>query len=92
MLLQQLNDSFSLILIKPSVNNKQVEYFGPVFQQMLIILMLFISGNVHPNPGPANGDAHPIAFNLAFTDFCECKSLGFLHVNIHIVYYLNLIW
>ena len=44
--------------------------------------MLLTSGNVHPNPGPSNGDATPITTNLTFNDFCDRKSLGFLHVNI----------
>lgn len=79
MLLHQFHDS-SFILIKPSVKDKQMRCFGTVFRRGLIILMSFVSGNVHPNPGPAIQG--PTASSLSFNDFCERKSLGFLHVNI----------
>lgn len=46
---------------------------------------MFISGNVLPNPGPANGNFGYIASDLTFSKFffCECKSLGLLHANNH---------
>ena len=66
---------------------------------MLIILMLFISGNVHPNPGTSVVIDNPTvlnlpisespvmttASNLTFENFCERTSLDFLHVNIRIL-------
>lgn len=61
----------------------QAVYFDTHFQHVLIILM-FISGNVLPNPGPAHGSFGYIASDLTFSiSFCECKSLGLLHVNDH---------
>ncbi|XP_031704084.1 uncharacterized protein LOC116383988 [Anarrhichthys ocellatus] len=79
MLLQQFHDS-SLISTKPSLKDKHMQHFSTVLRRVLIILMLFISGNVHPNPGPAIHG--PTVSNLSFNDFCDRKSLGFLHVNI----------
>ena len=54
--------------------------FGFAFRRIVIILMLFISGNIHPNPGPASA-MHAVP-NLAFNDFCDRTCMGFLHVNI----------
>lgn len=64
MLLQQLITFSSLTLIKPSVNVNHGYYFGVVLRRTLIILMSLTSGNVHPNPGPSNGDTTPIASNF----------------------------
>lgn len=55
----------------------------PVLCRALIVLLLMISGNVHVHPGPTtvaspNSDLYS---DICFTDFCSCKSLGFLHVN-----------
>lgn len=80
MLLQQLYCPTLLTVSNSSVKDKQRRSSGTVLCRVLIILMLFISGNVHPNPGPASDD--PTTTNLSFKEFCECKSLGFLHVNI----------
>lgn len=77
MLLQELFDS-KLLLALPFVKDKQSICSGVALRRMLIILMLFISGNVHPNPGPAN----LVTAQLSFGEFCDRKSLVFLHVNI----------
>ena len=55
----------------------------PVLCRALIVLLLMISGNMHIHPGPStvaspNSD---LCSDICFTDFCSCKSLGFLHVN-----------
>jgi hypothetical protein len=46
------------------------------FSRTLILLLRCSSGDVEANPGPSCFQA------LSFVDFCERKSLGFLHVNI----------
>ena len=55
----------------------------PVLCHALIVLLLMISGNVHVHPCPStvaspNSD---LCSDICFTDFCSCKSLGFLHIN-----------
>lgn len=89
--LQQLNTFSSSILIKPSVNVKHGYYFGTLVQHALIILMLFISGNVRPNPGPVNGDATPITSNMTFNDFLRSQHWD-LYMSISIACCLKLIW
>ena len=54
--------------------------FGLAFRRIVIILMLFISGNIHPNPGPVSA-IHAVP-KLAFNDFCDRTCMGFLHINI----------
>ena len=46
------------------------------FSRTLILLLLCSSGDVKVNPGPVCPQA------LSFVDFCNRKSLGFMHVNI----------
>ena len=48
---------------------------GPALRHILIILMLFISGNIHPNPGRAI--VNPAVPNLSFNDFCEHTAINF---------------
>ena len=52
------------------------------FSRTLILLILFSSGNVEVNPGPAVPSSTPIPQALSFVDFYNCKSLGIIHVNI----------
>ena len=51
------------------------------FSHTLILLLLFSSGDVEVNPGPAVPSFTPIPQALSFDDFCNCNSLGFMHVN-----------
>uniref|UniRef100_A0A8C7E0X5 Reverse transcriptase domain-containing protein n=1 Tax=Oncorhynchus kisutch TaxID=8019 RepID=A0A8C7E0X5_ONCKI len=46
------------------------------FSRTLILLLLCSAGDVEVNPGPACPQAP------SFVDFCDRKSLGFMHVNI----------
>ena len=48
----------------------------------LILLLLCSSGDVEVNPGPAVPCSTPTPQVLSFVDFCNRKSLGFMHVNI----------
>ena len=48
----------------------------------LILLLLCSSGNVEVNPVPVDSSTTPIPQALSFVDFCNRKSLGFMHVNI----------
>lgn len=48
----------------------------------LILLLICSSGDVEVNPGPVTPSIIPIPQALSFVDFCNRKSLGFLHVNI----------
>jgi hypothetical protein len=57
----------------------------PVLFRALIVLLLMVSGNVHAHPGmqhftvaSPNSD---LRSDICFTDFCNRKYLGFLHVN-----------
>ena len=52
------------------------------FSRTLILLLLCSSGDVEVNPGPAVSTSTPIPQALSFVDFCNRKSLGFMHVNI----------
>ena len=52
------------------------------FSRTLILLLLCSSGDVEVNPGPAAPSSTPIPQALSFVDFCNRKSLGFMHVNI----------
>ena len=52
------------------------------FTRTLILLLLCSSGDVEVNPGPAVPSSTPTPQVLSFVDFCNCKSLGFIHVNI----------
>ncbi|XP_055737597.1 uncharacterized protein LOC129822986 [Salvelinus fontinalis] len=52
------------------------------FSRTLILLLLCSSGDVEVNPGPAVPSSTPIPQALSFVDFCNRKSLGFMHVNI----------
>ena len=52
------------------------------FSRTLIRLLLCSSGDVEVNPGPAVPSSTPIPQVLSFVDFCNRKSLGFIHVNI----------
>ncbi len=79
-LVQQFPVPSSLTQAKPPCD-KQRHSFCTGFWRLFIILILLISGNIHPNPRPAPDN--PAVSNLSFNDFCERKSLGFLHVNIH---------
>uniref|UniRef100_A0A3B1JMQ8 Reverse transcriptase domain-containing protein n=1 Tax=Astyanax mexicanus TaxID=7994 RepID=A0A3B1JMQ8_ASTMX len=79
MLLEQLFGCHDLLLCTSSVKDDNLDSFDTAFRRILIILLLLISGNVHPNPGPAFDTT---SSQLLFNDFCDRKSLGFLHVNI----------
>ena len=46
------------------------------------LILLFSSGDVEVNPGPAVPSSTPIPQALSFDDFCNRYSLGFMHVNI----------
>lgn len=52
----------------------------------LTILLLMVSGNVHSNPDPGNSSVNnsvmPDVNSVTFEDFCNRKSLGFMHMNI----------
>ena len=52
------------------------------FSRTLILLLLCSSGDVEVNPGPAVPSSTPTPQVLSFVDFCNRKSLGFMHVNI----------
>ena len=52
------------------------------FSRTLILLFLCSSGDVEVNPGPAVPSSTPIPQALSFVDFCNRKSLGFMHGNI----------
>ena len=52
------------------------------FSRTLILLLLCFSGDVEVNPGPAVPSSTPTPQVLSFVDFCNRKSLGFMHVNI----------
>jgi hypothetical protein len=52
------------------------------FSRTLILLLLCSSGDVEVNPGPAVPNSTPTPQVLSFVDFCNDKSLGFMHVNI----------
>jgi hypothetical protein len=52
------------------------------FSRILILLLLCSSGDVEVNPGPAVPSSTPTPQVLSFVDFCNRKSLGFMHVNI----------
>ena len=52
------------------------------YSRTLILLLLYSSGDVEINPGPAVPSSTPIPQVLSFVDFCNRKSLGFMHVNI----------
>lgn len=45
-----------------------------------LLLLLCSSGDVEVNPGPAAPSTTPIPQALSFVDFCNPKSLGFMHV------------
>ena len=89
-LLQQFTVSCLPIPAKLSMKQNsttQKECLGFAFRRIVIILMLFISGNIHPNPGPDTAiHAVPTAIhavpNLTFSDFCDRTCMGFLHINI----------
>ena len=51
------------------------------FSRTLILLLLCSSGDVEVNPGPVAPSSTPIPQALSFVDFCNRKSLGFMHVN-----------
>lgn len=61
-------------------------------QRCLIVLLLLISGNIQPNPGPehsfftnishASVTPQPAKNLTTFDHFCSRKSLGLLHINI----------
>jgi hypothetical protein len=48
----------------------------------VLVLLLRSSGDVEVNPGPAATSITPIPQALSFVDFCNRKSIGFMHVNI----------
>ena len=52
------------------------------FSRTLILLLLCSSADVEVNPGPVASSTTPIPQALSFVDFCNCKSLDFMHVNI----------
>ncbi|XP_055783553.1 uncharacterized protein LOC129858393 [Salvelinus fontinalis] len=52
------------------------------FSRTLTLLLHCSSGDVEVNPGPAVPSSTPTPQVLSFVDFCNCKSLGFMHVNI----------
>ena len=52
------------------------------FSRTLILLILCSSGDIEVNPGPAVPSSTPIPQVLSFDDFCNRKSLDFMHVNI----------
>ena len=52
------------------------------FSRTLILLLLCSSGDVEVNPGPVAPSITPIPQALSFVDFCNRKSIGFMHVNI----------
>ena len=51
------------------------------FSRTLILLLLYSSCNVELNPWPAVPSSTPIPQVLSLVDFCNRKSLGFMHVN-----------
>ena len=51
------------------------------FSRTLILLLLCSSSDVEVNPGSAVPSSTPIPQVLSFVDLCNCKSLGFMHVN-----------
>ena len=53
-----------------------------VFSRTHILLLLCSSGDVEVNPGPAAPRTTPIPQARSVDDFCNRKSLGFMHVNI----------
>lgn len=61
--------------LTPSVRNES----KTVRRRSFIILMLLISGNVLPNPGPYN--ASTSVFNVP-TDLKSRSGLGFIHINV----------
>jgi len=82
-LLQQFTVSCLPLPAKLSMKQNsttQKACFGFAFRRIVIILMLFISGNIHPNPGPDTA-SHAVP-KLAFSDFCDRTCMGFLHINI----------
>ncbi|CDQ97352.1 unnamed protein product [Oncorhynchus mykiss] len=52
------------------------------FMRTLILLLLCSSDDVEVNPGPAVPSSTPTPQMISFVDFCNRKSLGFIHVNI----------
>jgi hypothetical protein len=52
------------------------------FSRTLILLLLCFSGDVEVNPGPAVPSSTHTPQVLSFVDFCNRKSLGFMHDNI----------
>jgi hypothetical protein len=52
------------------------------FSCTLILLILCSSGEVEVNPGPADPSSTPNPHVFSFVDFCNRKSLGFMHVNV----------
>ena len=52
------------------------------FSRTLILLLLFSSGDVEVYTGPAVPSSTPTPQVLSFVDFCNRKSLGFMHVKI----------
>ena len=52
------------------------------FSRNLILLLLCYSGDVEVDPGPAVPSSTSIPQALSFVDFCNRKSLSFMHVNI----------
>ena len=55
------------------------------FSHTLILLLLCSSGDVEVNTGPAGPRSTSILQALSFVDFCNRKSLGFMHVNIRLL-------
>ena len=51
------------------------------FSFTLILLLLCSYGDVEVSLGPAVPSSTPIPQVLSFVDFCNRKSLGFMHVN-----------
>lgn len=68
----------------------QAVYFDTHFQHVLIILM-FISGNVLPNPGPAHGSFGYIASDLTFSIFFVNANPWASCMSMTIVCYINMI-
>lgn len=72
-------------LIPSSLYNATRQSKRPVLKAMchtLIFLLLCSSGDVELNPGPKTPSAFSESQAISFTDFCDRKSLGFMHINI----------
>lgn len=67
----------SFVLKISSKNESSIQSFKSLKLRCLIVLLLLISGNVQPNPGPDSA----ICFNTP-ADFKSRAGLGFIHLNV----------